>query len=187
MDNILFVNVCVRENSRTLEFAHYLLDKLKGNVTEVCPHKKGMLPLDENRLKRRDELIAKEDFSAPDLEETRRFAEADVIVIAAPYWDLSFPALLKIYTENITVCGVTFYYSEEGIPISLCKCKKLYYITSSGGPVIYNMGFEYIKTLSEGFFGIKDINFVSAEGLDIYGADTDKIIEEAKNKIDNMV
>ena len=37
-----------------------------------------------------------------------------VIVIAAPYWDLSFPAVLKTYLEQINVLGVTFDYSDDG-------------------------------------------------------------------------
>ena len=35
-----------------------------------------------------------------------QFQQADEIVIAAPYWDLSFPAILKLYLENIYVTGV---------------------------------------------------------------------------------
>lgn len=41
------------------------------------------------------------------------FANADLIVIAAPFWDLSIPALLKVYIENIAVDGITFEYSLE--------------------------------------------------------------------------
>lgn len=37
----------------------------------------------------------------------KQFAEADEIVIAAPYWDLAFPATVRIYFEAITVTGIT--------------------------------------------------------------------------------
>ena len=30
------------------------------------------------------------------------------IVVAAPFWDLSVPAVLKVYIENISADGVTF-------------------------------------------------------------------------------
>ena len=53
----------------------------------------------------------------------KQFAAADVIVIAAPYWDLMFPAVLKTYLENITVTGITFCYSDQGRPQSMCKAK----------------------------------------------------------------
>ncbi len=184
MDKILFINTCVRQESRTLRLAKHLLARLDGEITEVSPDK--CRPLDAEGLKRRDELLAKARLSAPEFEEAQRFARADIIVIAAPYWDLSFPAQLKIYTENITVCGITFVYTENGVPKGLCKAKKLYYVTSSGGPIVQNMGFEYISALASGFYGIKDIKFVSAEGLDIYGADVEGILEEAEQKADML-
>ena len=34
MDRILFINACVREDSRTKALADYLLSKLSGAVTE---------------------------------------------------------------------------------------------------------------------------------------------------------
>ena len=52
----------------------------------------------------------------------RQFAEADQIVIAAPFWDLSFPAILKAYMEQITVSGITFEYIN-GRPCGRCKKK----------------------------------------------------------------
>ena len=36
----------------------------------------------------------------------RQFAEAEEIVIAAPFWDLSFHAKLKIYLGQITISGL---------------------------------------------------------------------------------
>lgn len=59
------------------------------------------------------------------------FAEADEIVIGAPYWDLSFPAALKIYIEHAAVMGVTFHYTEEGRCEGLCRAKHLTYITTA--------------------------------------------------------
>ena len=35
MDKILFINACIRENSRTLELAKYVLDKIGKEVEEV--------------------------------------------------------------------------------------------------------------------------------------------------------
>ena len=111
---------------------------------------------------------------------SKQFATSDVIVIAAPYWDLSFPAVLKNYLEQITVNGLTFRYGEKGIPEGLCKAKRLIYVTTSGGPIKQNFGYDYVVALAKGFYGIEDVQFVSAEGLDVYGADVGKIIEEAK-------
>ena len=95
---------------------------------------------------------------------------------------------LKTYIENINVNGVTFSYSEKGYPVSLCKAKKLIYITTAGGPIISDdFGFGYIKSLAENFYGINDINYIKAEGLDIWGANIQEILEEAKKEIDKVL
>ena len=110
----------------------------------------------------------------------RQFAEAKTIVIAAPYWDLSFPAMLKQYIEHINVLGITFEYTPEGIPKGLCKADKLYYVTTAGGNYVPDdFGFGYIKALAQNFYGIKDVKLIKASGLDIYGANTKAIMKEA--------
>jgi FMN-dependent NADH-azoreductase len=145
-------------------------------------YKEELLPLCNQDIKKR----ALHDISGEEFEYARQFSKADVIVIAAPFWDLSFPAVLKLYFENITVSGITFEYSEKGFPISKCNAKKLYYITTSGGYIgNNNFGFEYVKALAENLFGINDISFYSAEGLDIFGADVKGIMDDSKNKITN--
>ena len=52
------------------------------------------------------------------------------------------------------------------------------------GKIVYKKG---VKALSENFFGINDIGFFSAEGLDIDGADVGRIMDEAKECIANSV
>ena len=94
-----------------------------------------------------------------------------------------FPAVVKNYFENITVNGLTFAYSENGIPYGLCKAKRLIYVTTSGGPIIYNFGFDYVSALAKNFYGIKEVCCIKAEGLDVYGANVAKIIEDAKQSI----
>ncbi len=183
MEKILFINTCVRDGSRTLRLAKRLLERLDGEVTEVRPDLNGLMPLNEKSLMRRGELLEKGALSAPELRAAHDFAEADIIVIAAPYWDLTFPSLLKIYLKNVTVCGVTFVYTPEGIPKGICRTKRLYYVTTSGGPIIHNFGFDYVRTLAREFYGIDDTRFVSAEGLDIVGADAESILNDAMRRL----
>ena len=119
MENILFINACVRDSSRTLILARDLLSKLsgevptevtgdvvtemsektKGEVTELRLEEEKIEPLSKDSLEKRDRLLAagktEDDFFCY----ARQFAQADCIVIAAPYWDLAFPALLKSYLE----------------------------------------------------------------------------------------
>ena len=109
-----------------------------------------------------------------------QFAAADAIVIAAPYWDLAFPSKVRAYLEEVTVSGITFRYGEYGIPQGLCRAKRLVYVTTAGGPIFQNYGYEYIKALAQGFYGIPNVSIVKAEGLDIWGADAQAIMEAAK-------
>lgn len=184
MNKILFLNACVRSSSRTLELASTLLHRLDGEVQEVRLYEKNLSTLDLIGLEKRNQAAKNKDFSDIIFDHAKQFADADIIVIAAPYWDMMFPAVLKIYLENVTVSGITFYYSEHGVPKSLCKANELYYITTSGGFIGNNdFGFSYIKMLSQNFFGITRIHHYTAEGLDILGADVEKIMSKAKKEI----
>ena len=184
MDKILFLNACVRPASRTLELSQTLLQRLKGDVQEVRLYEMPLPALDLLGMEKRNQAVQKKDFSDPVFDAAKRFADADIIVIAAPYWDLMFPAVLKTYLENITVSGITFYYSEQGKPKSLCKAKALYYVTTAGGFIGQNdFGFSYVKALAQSFFGITELYRYAAEGLDIFGADVETIMDKAKTAI----
>ena len=123
-------------------------------------------------------LIGKREFDDPMFELAKQFSQADTIVIAAPFWDLSFPASLKQYFEQINVLGLTFVYTDEGIPSGLCKAKNLYYVTTAGGTYFpEEYGFGYVKALAQNFYGISDVQLIKALGLDIAGADVQDILQ----------
>ena len=183
MTKILFVNACARENSRTLELAECVMSRLSGERENVDLYDLELLPLDANGIKARDYASSNNDFSSVDFCFAKQFANADTIVIAAPYWDLMFPAVVKNYLESVTVNGLTFAYGENGVPKGLCKAKSLIYVTTSGGPIFHNFGFEYVTALAKSFYGIDDVKCISAQGLDIHGADVNSILNNAKNSI----
>ena len=181
---ILFINTCVRKDSRTKRLADYLLNKLDDEIKEINPEKEQILPLTSEMLDLRTGLIEAKNYNNPVFDYAKDFAKADSIVIAAPFWDLSFPASLKCYIEAINVLGLTFDYSPEGIPYGLCRAKKLYYITTAGGKIFNSeFGFGYIKSLCENFYGIKDVVLIKAEELDIIGADVENILKKAEDTI----
>lgn len=182
---ILLINACVRgERSRTKRLADVLIRKLNEPCTELILDDIDFEPVDNNYLQTRDKLLSKGNFGHPMFDLARQFAEADTIVIAAPYWDLSFPAVLKQYFEQINALGITFKYTADGYPLGLCKAKKLFYVTTAGGmfcPEEY--GFGYVRALAENFYGIKDCTLFKAVGLDIYGADEERILSECEKEI----
>ena len=184
---VLFVNGCVRENSRTLELARAVLGHVAEQVEEVRLYPNGPEGLDAEKLQLRDELLAKKAYDHPMFRFAGQFAAADTIVMAAPYWDLAFPAKMRAYLEEITVSGITFQYGADGIPQGLCNAKRLIYVTTAGGPIVRNFGFEYVESLARAFYGIADVRLVKAEGLDIWGADPAEILAQAKRDIPEML
>lgn len=182
----LFINSCVRADSRTLRLARYLLTKLGGDVTEVELQKENIAPLTRDALAHRDLCVINKELDDPQLRYAVQFAKAESIVIAAPFWDLSFPSLLKNYIEAITVSGLTFTY-ENGVPSSMCSAKKLYFVSTSGGPFTEDFGFNYIKALAQNFYGIPEITCFKAEYLDVIGADVESTLKKVMEDIDSTL
>lgn len=175
---VLYINACVRRDSRTQRLAQALLEQFDDEIQEVRLEDIPLEKSDEAFLDTRDQLIEAGEFDHEMFALARQFAAADVIVMAAPYWDLSFPASLKQYMEKVTVNGITFVYTPEGFPKGLCKARKLYYIMTAGGdyaPEEY--GFGYIQALAAGYYGITDSKLIKALGLDIVGADVEAILK----------
>lgn len=185
---VLFINACVRAASRTRLLAEHLLVGLEGEVRELRLEETKLPTPDERFLQMRDTLSARREFAHPIFALAREFVQADTVVIAAPFWDLSFPATLKRYFELVNVPGLAFVYTEQGWPRGLCSAKRLYYVTTSGGPIQNEeYGFGYIRALAEGFYQIPEIRCIRAEGLDLPGADIPAILRGAEEEIDRML
>lgn len=111
------------------------------------------------------------------------FKNSDKIVLAAPMWNLSTPAILKCYLDYIMAVGITFNYSEHG-PVGLCQGKKAVHIVTRGGLYSegsareYEMGDKYLRGLFN-FLGIVDFTTIAAEMLDVVGTDVEEKIADA--------
>ncbi len=142
----LFINCCPRGESRTEKLARALLKAL-GEYEELRLYDEPLHPLGRADIAKRDALLAEKKYDDEMFRYARQFAAADRIVIAAPLWDLSFPAQLKVYLENIYVTGIVTKYSEAGEPVGLCRASELYYVTTSGGPFDGRFGYDYWRPL----------------------------------------
>ena len=71
-------------------------------ISQRCHCKKTIV--NEDYLNKRDQFISIGDYQNPMFSFARQFSEAEAIVIAAPFWDLSFPSMLKQYLEQIRIC-----------------------------------------------------------------------------------
>lgn len=185
---VLFINACVRKESRTKRLADKILSRLDKPAKEVRLHEMRFSVVDEAFLNMRDRLISKGDFGNPMFDIAREFAEAETIVIAAPYWDLSFPAALRQYFEQINAVGITFRYTEDGAPVGLCRAKRLIYVTTAGGCYAPDeFGFGYVKALAQNYYGIPDLRLIKAVGLDLNGEDVEAIMRSAEKSIEDML
>ena len=109
---LLFIDACVRRESRTRRLAERYLAGVGGEVKRLRLEDMDFPRVDEAFLRWRDGCIARGDYASERFDLARDFAAAKEIVIAAPYWDLSFPAMLKQFFEQICVLGLTFRYTD---------------------------------------------------------------------------
>ncbi|RHP69702.1 ACP phosphodiesterase [Clostridium sp. OF03-18AA] len=188
MKKLLFIDACVNRGiSRTEQLAQALLKEMNQNGEYEIE----TLNLEDEDLKLftgkesalRESLTRAGNFEGPLFTYAKQFAAADRIVVAAPYWDFSFPARMKCYLEQICVTGLTFTFSSKGIPGGLCHADSLHYVTTSGGSIgELNLGYEYLEKLCKVYYGINETVCYTAEGLDIEGNSVEEIMKEAKEK-----
>ena len=176
---ILYVNCCARENSRTDILAREVIKRTGDEVVELNLYKENLKSLDGKAVAKRDSLAAAGNFSDPMFDYAKQFMSADTIVIGAPFWDYSFPSLLKTYIENVFCVGLISVYDENGVPHGTCKAKKLYYVSTAGGPFIPEYSYEWIKAVVTRSFGIPETQLIYAENLDLVGYNPDEIMEKA--------
>ncbi|MDD3796453.1 MAG: NAD(P)H-dependent oxidoreductase [Lachnospiraceae bacterium] len=187
---ILILDACVRkEQSRTKRLLDYAV-KIYGKTYEEAEMKHLVLeemPLSYHTcesLAERDRLLQKGQMNHPRFDLAHEFAQADGIIVAAPFWDMGIPAVLKVYLENISVEGITFGCNEKGL-YGLCGAKWMLYLSTRGsicGGTPLEQGTPYLAALCD-LFGIPKLESVSAEGLDIFGIDVGAKLAEAEEKI----
>ena len=131
MGKLLFLNACFTDDSRTKVLADAVLKKWDGEIEEVILNDGSIKALTKEQLDKRMQLQESGDFSDDMFKYAKQFADADVVVIAAPYWDMSFPAALKNYIEQMNVSGITFDMNGEGVITTKCKADRMVYITTN--------------------------------------------------------
>jgi FMN-dependent NADH-azoreductase len=188
MKKLLFIDCCIRrEESRTRTIADAFLKEIasKGEyqIERLVLMDENLECLKEGFFRQRHELIESHHLDHARFRYAHQFAEADRIVIAAPFWDLGFPALLKIYIENVSVDGITFASSPSGCQ-GICRAEHMAFFTSRGD--FYEgsdqeMGARYLDALCQ-FFGIGQFTSIAADGLDVEPAKAEKTLAKAKEK-----
>lgn len=183
---LLVIDSCVRrEESRTKQMLDAALETFKDRHPDWETEILNLMELDldywrTDTLKARDALLEKKDYDDPIFRYAHQFHDADGIVVAAPFWDLSIPAVLKVYVENISVDGITFDCNAEGM-YGLCRGKWMLFLTTRGGIWAgsdMEQGSTYMEALCR-FFGVKEYHCIYADGIDIQELDGKAILEKA--------
>ena len=184
---LLFVDCCISqrgEASRTRTLASAYLAAFRGKYPEaevetVTPEQMlALKPFTVDMLNERDAQAKAGRFDGPLFGLARQFARADFVVVAAPYWDLSYPAALRTYIEYISANGLAYHYEADGCHGD-CAASQLVYLTS-GGDFEHedSVGVVHWRQLC-GLFGIERFDYVFAGGLDIDPAQTPALLEGA--------
>lgn len=181
MESLVVINACMREGSRTqriLDGVLALLSK-KYNVETVNLGELDCKWVNSDILKERDNGYVPQLY----VNLAKKVANADRLVIAAPFWDMSFPSALKVFFENISLFNITFT-STQTECVGLCKAKKVLYITTRGMNIKTGDPLEqatpYIKALSK-LWGLGELYVLSAENLD-YSSD-----KEIESKVEAVI
>ncbi len=173
---VLLIDGAFRDGSRTRRLAEYYVEKFHSAdcVERVELGDCYPAPLDRESLRVYNRAVENADYQDEIFDCAKQFVAADVILIAAPFWNYSIPAALHAYLELVCSQGVSFDMDEKGNYFSLCHAKKLVFFTTAGGYIPeVNCAFGYIQELCRAFWRIDDVRCYQAEALDIIGTDVE--------------
>lgn len=163
---LFYIDATMREESRTRKIAAPLMEALdkRYEIETVRLDGSPYPAVGSSILRDRDNGIVPEEYAGM----ARRLASADRIVIAAPFWDMSFPAALKVFIENMSLFNITFGSNGKEC-FGLCRCSKVLYITTRGMNIRTGDPLEqatpYLKALGH-LWGLGSLYVAAAENLD---------------------
>lgn len=182
MRKIFYVDACLRTGSNTKKIADAIIAKLSERYDiETVRLSEHTFPVVNNDiLNDRANGIVPDEYVAM----AKKLADADRLVIAAPFWDMSFPGALKVFLENMSLFNVTFGSNEKEC-YGLCKAEKVLYITTRGMNISTGDALEqatpYVKAIGK-LWGLGELHVISAQNMD-YSTEEQKA-EKVRNAIE---
>ncbi|WP_454619479.1 FMN-dependent NADH-azoreductase [Bradyrhizobium cenepequi] len=119
------------------------------------------------------------------------FLAADIVVLGAPMYNFTIPSQLKAWIDRILVAGKTFKYSAAGVE-GLAGNKRVIVAISRGGyygPGTPMAAAEHLETYLRwvfGFIGVKDPEFISADGIQVGPEHREKAVAGALQAAGNL-
>jgi FMN-dependent NADH-azoreductase len=119
------------------------------------------------------------------------FLVADIVVLGAPMYNFTTPSQLKAWIDRILVAGETFKYGPQGAE-GLAGNKRIIVAISRGG--FYGAGTpaavgEHLETYLRwvfGFIGVENLEFISADGVQIGPEHREKALAGALQAATNL-
>ncbi|WP_346894653.1 FMN-dependent NADH-azoreductase [Clostridium sp. UBA7503] len=185
-------------------FVNKFLENHKDFILEELDLYQCHIPrLEYEYFEKRNCMIKEEDFSKLNEKQqgevhkivklVDQFKEADLYVIAAPMWSLSFPAPLKEYIDCIVMDGKTINISENKMEGLLNdKPRAMVYIQSSGAPIpwmlrsIFNKGLDNVRDIMK-YIGIKKFEELLVDGTGFTEEERREAIEEANKEVNKLI
>lgn len=165
---LVVINACVRQGeSRTLQIAEPVIRALAERFETVrydLPEMEGVVPLTPALFAAR----GAGDVPAWAAAAAREIASADRILIAAPFWDMGIPAVLKAFFEQTSLFDVTF--TDDGTTcVGLCRAPKVLFITTRGMDIPTGDAREqatpYLRALGT-LWNLGELTTVAARNMD---------------------
>lgn len=182
MRKIFYVDACLRAGSNTKKIADAIIAKLaeRYDIETVRLSEHTFPVVNNDILNDRANGIVPDEYVAM----AKKLADADRLVIAAPFWDMSFPGALKVFLENMSLFNVTFGSNEKEC-YGLCKAEKVLYITTRGMNISTGDALEqatpYINAIGK-LWGLGELHVISAQNMD-YSTEEQKA-EKVRNAIE---
>lgn len=111
--------------------------------------------------------------------------QASHLIIAAPMYNFSVPAVLKAWIDLVCRVGETFVYEETG-PKGLLNIKEAYIVVSAGGTPIgspVDFASQYLQQVCR-FIGIENVHIIDASGSK---REPEALFDFAQQQVDQLV
>ena len=182
-----------KKGSTSRELAKKLLEKIKKSEDEVIYRdlddemlfvagltESGMSIPEKERTDQHKKMFELSDKLVKELK------ESDIIIISTPIYNFGPPATLKAWSDLAARVKSTFKYSEDGKQIGLLENKKVYLVITSGGTKIGSKEDFLTPWLIYvlNFFGIKNIQIISADQMSI---DYEGSVKKAEDEINKVI
>jgi FMN-dependent NADH-azoreductase len=112
---------------------------------------------------------------------------ADTVVLGLPMYNFGVPSTLKAYFDHLARAGVTFRYTAEG-PVGLLAGKRVYVFATRGGRhagTASDLQTAFVRQFL-GFIGLRDVEFIYAEGLALGPDQREQSLAAATARIEQL-